>query len=46
MTPNSISTQTALMAEVHLIRRQGFAIDNQENEMDGRCVTVRIPLFE
>ena len=43
MTPNSIATQTALMAELHRVRKQGFAIDNQENELEGRCIAVRIP---
>ncbi len=42
MTPNSIGTITALMAEIHLIRKQGFAIDNQENEFEGRCVGMKI----
>lgn len=42
MTPNSIVTQSALVAEMHTIRKQGFAIDNQENEMEGRCVALPI----
>lgn len=43
MTPNSISTQAALISEIHQVRKQGFAIDNQENEMEGRCLAIRIP---
>lgn len=42
MTPNSIGTRTALAAEIALIRKQGYAVDNQENEMEGRCVAIRI----
>lgn len=37
-TPKSIVTQTALLSELKLTRRQGYAIDNQENELDGRCI--------
>ena len=37
-TPKTITTRSALMDELKLIRRQGFAVDNQENESDGRCL--------
>lgn len=43
MTPNSIVTQAAMAVEIHQIRKQGFAIDNQENEMEGRCIALPIP---
>ena len=43
LTSTSITTQTALMAEIHRIRKQGFAVDNQENELEGRCIAVQIP---
>jgi IclR family KDG regulon transcriptional repressor len=42
LTPHSIVTKAALIAEVHRIREQGFAIDNQENEIEGRCVGAPI----
>ena len=42
MTPNSIGTQTALFAELECIRMQGYAVDDKENEMEGRCVAMRI----
>lgn len=44
LTPNSIATQAELLAELQRIRRQGYAVDNQENEMEGRCVAM--PLSE
>jgi DNA-binding IclR family transcriptional regulator len=42
LTPNSLTTQAALMAELQRIRKDGYAIDNQENEMEGRCIAIRI----
>ena len=42
MTAHSICTQAALMSEIQLIRKQGYAIDNQENELEGRCVAMKI----
>jgi IclR family transcriptional regulator, KDG regulon repressor len=38
MTPNTITTEKELLAELRLIRQQGFALDNQEHEPDGRCI--------
>jgi IclR family KDG regulon transcriptional repressor len=43
LTPHSLTTQTALLAEIHKIRKQGFALDNQENQMEGRCIAMQIP---
>jgi DNA-binding IclR family transcriptional regulator len=43
LTANSITTQSALLDEIERVRKGGYAIDNQENEMEGRCVAVRIP---
>ena len=42
MTPNSIGTQAALVAELERIRKQGYAVDDLENEIEGRCVAMRI----
>jgi IclR family transcriptional regulator, KDG regulon repressor len=42
VTPNTIATKTALIEEIHRVREQGFAIDNQENEMEGRCIGAPI----
>jgi IclR family acetate operon transcriptional repressor len=40
LTPNSITTLAGLMAELDRVRKNGYAIDNQENEMEGRCIAV------
>jgi IclR family transcriptional regulator, KDG regulon repressor len=38
LTPNTLVTKADLMAEIERVRKQGYAIDNEENEMDGRCI--------
>ncbi len=38
LTPNTLVTRSALVAEIAQVRQQGYAIDNQENEMEGRCI--------
>ncbi|MBP1596727.1 MAG: transcriptional regulator, IclR family [Acidobacteria bacterium] len=38
LTPHTIVSQQALMAELDAVRRQGYALDNEENELDGRCL--------
>jgi IclR family KDG regulon transcriptional repressor len=38
LTPHSIVTRAALLLELEQVREQGYAIDNQENEMEGRCI--------
>jgi DNA-binding IclR family transcriptional regulator len=38
LTPYSIVSQIDLMQELERVRRQGYAIDNQENELEGRCI--------
>src|SRR5581483_5524764 len=40
LTPNSITTLSGLLAELHRVRKNGYAIDNQENEMEGRCIAI------
>jgi IclR family KDG regulon transcriptional repressor len=42
-TPNTITSQTALLKELEKVRRQGYALDNSENESDGRCIAA--PIF-
>lgn len=42
LTPHSISSEKALMSEIRRVRRQGYALDNQENELEGRCIAVAI----
>lgn len=41
-TPNTITTIDEYLAELAKVRRLGYAIDNGENELDGRCVAVPI----
>ena len=43
LTGKSITTLAALLAEIRTVRRQEYAIDNQENELDGRCIAG--PIF-
>ena len=38
LTPNTLVTKADLMAEIERVRKQGYAIDNEENELDGRCI--------
>ncbi len=43
-TPHSITSVEALQKELAVIRSQGFAIDNEENELGIRCVGA--PIFD
>jgi DNA-binding IclR family transcriptional regulator len=38
LTPSSLTDRKDLLNELRRIRKQGYAIDNQENELEGRCV--------
>ena len=42
LTPHTLTAKTAVMAEVQNVRQQGYAIDNQENEIEGRCIGAPI----
>jgi DNA-binding IclR family transcriptional regulator len=42
MTQYSITTSEALLAEIKKVRKRGYAFDNQENEMEGRCIAAKI----
>jgi IclR family acetate operon transcriptional repressor len=42
LTANTIVTKAGLLAELARVRSQGFAMDDQENELDGRCIGAPI----
>lgn len=42
LTSATLVTRAALLEEVQKVRERGYAIDDQENEMDGRCIAVGI----
>ena len=41
-TPNTITSIDTYLDELAKVRRVGYAVDNGENELDGRCVAVPI----
>jgi IclR family acetate operon transcriptional repressor len=43
-TPYTLTSAEALLAELELVRTQGFAIDEQENEEGVRCAGA--PIFD
>lgn len=43
LTEHTLTTKTAVLAEIQKVRRQGWALDDQENEIEGRCVGA--PIF-
>jgi IclR family acetate operon transcriptional repressor len=42
LTPNTIVSEKARVAEMHRVQAQGYAMDNQENELDGRCIAAAV----
>ena len=43
-TANSITDRAQFLQEMDRVREQGFAVDNEENEIGGRCVAA--PIFD
>ena len=41
-TPNTITTKKDLMSELETIKKQGYAMDNEECEMGARCIACGI----
>lgn len=44
ITPNTIQETGALMSDLALTRQRGYSLDNEENEIGGRCVAA--PIFD
>ena len=42
LTPNTITSVDALMDQIASFRKQGFAVDDEENEVGSRCVASAI----
>ena len=42
LTPHTIVDLELFMDEINKIRRDGFAVDNEENELGVRCVAVSL----
>lgn len=42
LTPHSLTTKAALAVEVQHVRQRGYAVDSQENEIEGRCIGAPI----
>lgn len=43
LTDHTLTAKAAVMAEIHKVRQRGWALDNQENEVEGRCIAA--PVF-
>lgn len=43
LTASTITTIDDFLAELQKVRNQGYAVDDTENQVDGRCVAVAIP---
>lgn len=41
-TEHTITTRAALLVELEQVRQQGYAIDDEENELGGRCMACPI----
>jgi IclR family transcriptional regulator, KDG regulon repressor len=42
LMPKTITTRHALSNQLALVRKQGYAVDNEENEPGGRCIAAPI----
>src|SRR5579863_2251389 len=42
LTDYTLTTKSAVVEEIHRVRKQGWALDNQENEIEGRCIGAPI----
>jgi DNA-binding IclR family transcriptional regulator len=44
VTPKTITDPEKFLAELECVREQGYAVDDEENEIGGRCIAV--PIFD
>ncbi len=42
LTDQTLTNRSDIMAEIQKVRRQGWALDNQENEIEGRCIGAAV----
>lgn len=42
ITPNTITDKEQFIANIQLSRERGYALDNEENELGGRCVAAPV----
>ncbi len=42
VTPKTIVTKADLLAELEKVRREGYALDEEENELGGRCLAAPV----
>lgn len=42
LTEHTLTTQAAVVEEINRVRKEGWAMDNQENEIEGRCIAAPI----
>jgi len=42
LTRQTLTTKSAVMAEIQRVRQQGWAMDNQENQVEGRSIGAPI----
>jgi DNA-binding IclR family transcriptional regulator len=42
LTGETLTNKAAVLAEIQKVRQQGWALDNQENELEGRCIGAPI----
>ncbi len=46
LTANTLVTKAALLAELQKVRQQGYAIDYQESELEGRCIGAPVAALD
>ena len=42
VTPHTITDFDAFMEEIEIVRKKGYALDNEENEMGVRCIAIAV----